>query len=173
MITELSCHCIAALDLSPGVDYLFYPKTHPPPNLSKLFKQMHSLLFQAGRAKSFSLTDSNKANTKLALHSWKPTYLLIEQRILILSLKSHISQTVRDFDLMPKLRARPKYQLSSVNRFPGVLMLYLVWLRFLSLWTTFGYVQAWWATLNHSQSGNNPNGIKRTKWSRNFMFLGT
>ena len=29
------------------------------------------------------------------------------------TLNGHYSQTVRDFDLIPKLRARPEYQLSS------------------------------------------------------------
>ena len=39
-------------------------------------------------------------------------------------------KAVRAFDLIPRLRARPKHQLSSGTKFPYVPLLYLVWLRF-------------------------------------------
>ena len=41
--------------------------------------------------------------------------------------------SVRAFDLIPILRARPKYQLSSLSsdtKLPHVSLLYLVWMRF-------------------------------------------
>ena len=40
-----------------------------------------------------------------------------------------ISSTVKAFDLIPKLRARSKYQVSSGTKSPHILLLYLVWLK--------------------------------------------
>ena len=44
-------------------------------------------------------------------------------------------------DLIPKLKARPKYQLLSETKFAYNLLLYLLWLIFLSYSTTFNYKQ--------------------------------
>ena len=69
------------------------------------------------------------------------------------TLTIHISSMVTAFDLIPRLKARLKYQLSSGTRRPHISLLYLVWLRFLSESIPLGYAQLWWATFNHSQSG--------------------
>ena len=52
----------------------------------------------------------------------------------IKTVKWNIFRTIRAFDIMQKLRARPKYQLSSSTKCPDISLLYLVWLRFFCLY---------------------------------------
>ena len=84
-------------------------------------------------------------------------HLLFKQTLMLERLqwyqKLNWHSIVRVFDLIPKLRARPKYQLSDN---PHVLLLYLGWLIFLSQPTTLGFAQQWWPTFNHCQSGYSP-----------------
>ena len=69
-------------------------------------------------------------------------YNVYWRRAVLLTLNSHLSKTVKAFDLIPRLRARPKYQLSS-GTLPYKLALIFVCLRFLSSSTNFGYAQPW------------------------------
>ena len=55
----------------------------------------------------------------------------------------HKSLAVRAFDMIARLRARPRYQLSSGTKLTGESALYLAWLGFLSPANTFGYAQLW------------------------------
>ena len=107
---------------------------------------LKTLVFQAVTA----CRTPTKVKTKLPVHSWNPIFLFTKpyiQAILVgKTLSRHNSQIFRAFNLIPRLRARPKYQLSSGTYF----LIYLVWLRFLSFSATFCYVQPWWATLNYS-----------------------
>ena len=57
---------------------------------------------------------------------------IFRQFFLFLTLNSHNSLTIRAFDLLPKLRASPKYQMSTGTQFEYVSLLDLVRLRFLS-----------------------------------------
>ena len=63
-----------------------------------------------------------KTKTKLALRSGKSTHIFLETyfkaNIFKQTLNGCLSSTVRAFDLIPRLRAGPKYQLSSVTEFP-------------------------------------------------------
>ena len=59
-----------------------------------------------------------KANTKIALQSWKPTFSFLDHYFQSISfLKFELFYFLNDFDLIPKLRARLKYYLSSDNKF--------------------------------------------------------
>ena len=108
-----------------------------------------------------------KAKTKLAFQSLKPTLLFSELYFQAIYLdhilNCHITYTIKAFDLIPKLRARPKLQLSSGTKCLGVSLLNLAWPRFLSSSTTFGYARPWWATLKHSQLGYGLNAKKHWK----------
>ena len=59
-----------------------------------VFHEVSPLVFQTGTAENLSLTDSNETNTKLALQSWKPTFLFTETYFQAIldeqSFKSHI-----------------------------------------------------------------------------------
>ena len=83
-----------------------------------------------------------KKITVLALQSWKLTLLFLEINFQVINFEEE--KIVRAFDLILRLRARPKYKLSYGNTCPDFLQLYLVWLRFLSSSSTFGYAQPWW-----------------------------
>ena len=63
-------------------------------------------------------------------------------------------------NMILRLRARPKYQLSSGTKVPCESALYLARLGFLSSSTIYCNAQPWWATLNHSQSGYAKTGPK-------------
>ena len=108
-----------------------------------------ALTFQAGTAKNLSLMDFDESKTKYALPSWKPIFLFLE--LYFQAKKKNfewkISKPVRALDLNQKLQARPKYQLSSITECPHVLLLYLLWLRFVYLSTT-------------CQRDSSPNGLR-------------
>ena len=108
-----------------------------------------SLAFQVGTAKNFSFTvGTPELQIYTSLHGtmYSDSFFLF--------IYCHNFQAVRYFDLIPTLRARPKYQLSYGTKCPDKLPLYLVGLRFLS----------------QCQSGYSPNAIKRQKNLKNCCF---
>ena len=60
---------------------------------------------------------------------------------------------VRAFDPIPKVKARPDYQLLYGTKILHIPLLYLFWLIILFKQTTCVEAKTWLATLNHSQSG--------------------
>ena len=169
---QVSLHVFLLLNLSQSV-----PTRGPKKlgqfvgNLLYMFAYFWKLLlFKQSQPKLWACRTSTIAKTKKPVHSWNPTFLFTNPYIQVIlvgkTMSHHNSQTIRDLDIIPRLRARPKYQLSSGT----YLLLYLVWLKFLSLSTTFGYAQPWWATLNNSKIGYGPNSIKRKNVSKNCMF---
>ena len=87
------------------------------------------------------------------------------------TLKIHICLTVRAFDLIPKPRARPKYDPSSYTTSPHVLLIYLMWLSFFCLNQPPSVMRSrGFATVNHCQSGYDPNDIKGLNSSKKACF---
>ena len=102
----------------------FHLRKLPGPELIRLqIPVVNSFLFWACIAENFSLTDSDESKTNLALQSWKPTFLSLKPCFhaifCLTTFNCNISLAVRDFDLIPRLRAKPKYQLSYGTKLPG------------------------------------------------------
>ena len=69
---------------------------------------------------------------------------------------------IRNFYLISKLKARPKYQLSAdIHSHKLVLSWHTN-----CPWATFGYVQPWWAKVNHSKKKVLPNAIKAKTYQK-------
>ena len=77
-----------------------------------------SLVFQAGTAKYFSWTDSDETNNLIYTPELKTSFYLLgtilsSNIFFFFTFNWYIFSAVKAYDLFPKLRARPEYQLSS------------------------------------------------------------
>ena len=94
-------------------------------------------IFKQAQPKIWTWKTSIKTKSQFAFQSWKPffqAFFVVEKTLKIL-----IFLKVRAFDLITKLRPRPKYQLSCCSKIIHILLLYLV-----LCWDFFSSINHFW-----------------------------
>ena len=80
-----------------------------------------ALLFLPGSLELGCSLTAHQCDSPQVINLAKSKISIFSGNYFVKTLNCHISSTVRAFDLIPKLRARPKYQLSSGTKYINVI----------------------------------------------------